>query len=317
MLKNILISLGVVLSLGIAVWQFLETRKMEQALTDGFTRSAEEFRNFNSELGRANSRLDMTGELIEKLSKKIPEDIQRDLDERNAEIISIATAGFHSVSRGGGRTTVISRPVTNGTSSAIPDNHPKDSSKPSVVDGTREYEWTFSDWRLGATLTTECLNGVCVEGNFDYKLNQHFDLVEVAGNDGSHYIKLFELGPDGKPLGEPLKTEYFNVVERPGVVEKFHKWAPHLDIGIGGNMELQPQIEAGVSLMGYGKTENDLSWKVLRVGVEYDASNVGGILCPGSYNFGDPLPLVSNIWLTPCYVYDGVHGASISVGATL
>ena len=154
------------------------------------------------------------------------------------------------------------------------------------------------------------------EGDFHYKLNQRFELVEVQGDDESYYMKLYELDSEGKQYGEALHTEQFAVVQRAKTIDKFIAWAPHLDIALGINHEQQPGAEAAISLMGYGKTDNDLSWRFIRGGVVY-SSHLGAVLCPVSYNVGGPLPLLSNVWVNPCFQYLDGYGASLSVGAQL
>ena len=296
---------------GVLVYQ--DTVRLNQAITDLKTESKIQGRRFDAALGRAEVKIDTTGKILDRLAIDIPEQVRRDLDEHNAEIISIATATFRGSSSGGGRAYIVPSRSSGNGSREVSGAESKDSSESISVAGPAEFTWKFSDWRFDATLKAHCGE----EGEFNYVLNQQFELVQTSGDDGSHYVQLYELGADGKHYGSPLKTESFNVVRKPEQLERFFVWAPHIDVALGANLGLAPQGELGLSAMGYGKTENDLSWKVIRAGVEYDAFHVGGILCPGSYNIGDPLPVVSNIWLSPCYVYDGVHGASVSIGASL
>ncbi len=152
-------------------------------------------------------------------------------------------------------------------------------------------------------------------GKFEYELNQKFELVQVSGDDDSSYINLYELDADGKRLPKAT-VEKFNVFKKAPQLDQFYWWAPHLDIAGSVNHERALGGEMAVSFMGYGKTTNDLSWRFLRGGAVY-SSDIGAVLCPVSYNVGEPLPLLSNVWLSPCYQYLNDHGVSLSVGAQL
>ena len=160
---------------------------------------------FNAALGRAESKIDTTGELIKALAKDIPEDIRRDLDERNAEIISITTARFGGSSTGGGRASIVSASVENRRSGEVRSIEAKveGEATPTVsVCNRGPFVWGLKDWRLDGTLTSMCGE----PGDFKYELTQKFELVEAAGDDGSHYLKLYELDPYGKHFGEALHT---------------------------------------------------------------------------------------------------------------
>jgi len=283
-----------------------------EAIKELGVQSSNEAKRFNEALGRAEVKIDITGKLIETMSKDIPEDIRRDLDERNAEIVSIATARFGNVSGGGGHASVVLATSETVRPSALRGAETEIEKPLQETCDSGPYEWSFGDWRLEGSLKAYCGGA----GKFNYKLNQSFELVQVQGVDGSYYVKLFELDGGGKQLGEPLKTEQFAVVQMEQRPNRFYWWAPHLDIAGSVNDHGALGAEAAISIMGYGRTVNDLSWKFIRGGVVY-GSDVGAVLCPASYNVGGPLPLLSNLWLSPCYQYVDRHGVSISVGAQL
>ena len=310
--------------LGFAIWQASLYRNLEKAIIENGRKSHEEMLNFNSALGRANSRLDDTGKLLDYMSKDIAQEIRSDIEDRHAEIESIGRAVFIATSAGGGRASVRvvsprnvlgandgSSSANNGAVEVVATSHPSIAGDLGGLDET-VYEWKLKDWRVDGTLKAVCGE----EGDFEYKLSQQFELTEVRSDDGAHYVKMFELGPDGKHYGDALVTKSFDVVSRKPNEEKMYWWNPHLDIAGGIDLGKSTQIEVGFSAMGYGKTEDDLSWKFLRIGPEYD-SRLGVVACPVSYNVGGPLPLLSNVWLSPCYKNNGGHGASLSVGAQL
>lgn len=303
------------LLLGISISLYVRNERLGHAIEVMAKVSEAQATRFDAALGRAESKIDTTGELIKALAKNIPEDIRRDLDERNAEIISITRARFGGSSAGGGRASIVSAPTEDRRSGEVRSVEAKVEGSPAEtlsVCNRGPFIWGLKDWRLDGTLTSMCGE----PGDFKYKLTQKFELVEASGDDGSHYLKLYELDPEGKHFGEALHTESFVVIERAKAVEKFFVWAPHLDIAGGINHEARFGAEAAISFMGYGKTSNDLSWRFLRGGVVY-SGDIGAVVCPVSYNVGEPLPLLSNVWLSPCYQYLDNHGASISVGAQL
>ena len=307
---------AIVVALGVAGFLMYNSNKeLNQALHDLQKQSADHALRFDEALGRAEVKIDTTGRLLETLGKELPEEVRRDLDERNADIVSIATASFRGSSGGSGRARIV--PTSNQGGGPAEVRVPGTTAPFETITPTSEWgkrlRWEFSDWRINGSLEAFCGE----EGKFDYKLNQRFEMIEATGSNDSRYIQLFEVGPDGKHFGGALKTEGFNVVQREKETEKFFLWAPHVDIALGVNLEAKPQGELAVSVMGYGKTENDLEWRFIRLGLQTDTESLGGVVCPASYNVGGPLPLVSNIWLSPCYVFDGEHGASVSVGAVL
>lgn len=284
---------------------------LQTAIIDLGIKSADQAKRFDQALGRAEIKIDTTGKLLEALSKKLPEEIRRDLDERNAEVISIATASFRGSSGGGGRASVLLASPQGTGSPTIPGAERETEKSIQDTCNPGPYEWSFGDWRLAGKLKAYCGS----PGKFEYELNQKHEIDFVSGDDGSEYVNLFEIGPDGKRLSKAI-IERFNVFKKAQDFERFYWWAPHLDIAGNVNHRGDLSGEATISLMGYGKTNNDLSWRFVRGGVVYNGS-VGAVLCPVSYNVGGPLPLLSNVWFSPCYQYINDHAGSVSIGAQL
>lgn len=264
---------------------------------------------FNEALGRAEVKIDETGALIKALEKNLPDEIRNDIRERDADIIAIASARFAMTSTGGGR--VLSAPLPQRI--AMQDPVLKDMLPPPKTEicDVGPYQWSFQDWRFNGSLIAYCGG----EGKFKYELNQKFELSQVQTDDNGHYLNLYELDGNGKRMPR-ARLEYYNVFKKPDETESFYFWAPHLDIAGSINQKGDLGGEATISLMGYGKTANDLSWRFVRGGLVY-SSDIGAVLCPVSYNIGDPLPLLSNVWLSPCAQYIGTWGGSLSVGAAL
>lgn len=327
MVRDILLGTGLVLSLGFSAYQVLVNRTLESSIREGFNQSHQEMLNFNQELGRANSRLDTTGALIDALSKDIPEEIRGDIDARKASVVSISSARLSNVSEGRILSTV--KRVDESTSPGRGNGILSGSSDtgPEVVHETNipkrcseEHVNGLKDWRLDGTFTARCGE----PGQFHYRLTQKFDMVQVESSDGAHYLQVYELGADGKRFGEPLVTESYNVVARPAETEQFYWWAPHLNIGVGGEFRAQtfpsspdPFVDLTISVGGYGRTHNDLDWQFIRGGIAYSNEGPSLVGCPVSYNVGGPLPLLNNVFVTPCIQWGGSASFSLDIGAQL
>lgn len=133
---------------------------------------------------------------------------------------------------------------------------------------------------------------------FDYQLSLKIraQLVETISTTGAinHFVNIYEVTPDGDKKFELTKFEVTVDDQR---LPHFHWWSPHLDIaalgtttGVGASL--------GISVAGYGKTENDLSWRFVRLSLDiFDKPAVG--FTPFVYNVGGPMPLISNLYLGP------------------
>lgn len=138
-----------------------------------------------------------------------------------------------------------------------------------------------------------------------YQLHQKFSgqLVETRLPSGgiNHYVQLFELDNEGNRIGD-LKLDSWTVVVADELAPKWFWWAPHVDImghiGAGPDDWFYAGGSMGISLMGYGRTENDLSWRVLRLSFDF-GNDIGIGLTPVLYNLGELVPLISNLWVGP------------------
>jgi len=177
--------------------------------------------------------------------------------------------------------------------------------------------WSFSDWRLQASLS--------VDDVFSYRLRQQFDAILVEGAKGQSvatYLRVWELDENGDRIEPPLRLENFSVVRRRKLLSHFRGVNPKLEIALVGstpilNAKFQIAPEIALSLMSYGDTEDDLRWRFIRVGLSFDGSTVGISASPASYNLGKELPLVSNVWLSPIYIWNEGHGLGMALGGTL
>lgn len=171
----------------------------------------------------------------------------------------------------------------------------------------QEYTGRLEDFRLSVdcTIMPKPNNDRFIPMSVGYQLHQKFgaQLVETRLPSGgiNHYVRLYEIGPDGKPVGD-LTLDSFEVVVADELAPKWFWWAPHLDIlgFVGAGPDTLPYLggSLGVSFMGYGHTEDDLSWRVLRISGDF-GTDVGIGLTPALYNLGDLIPLISNLWVGP------------------
>lgn len=94
-------------------------------------------------------------------------------------------------------------------------------------------------------------------------------------------------------------------------VNKF-RWAPHVNVGAflaatSGEPEYGGHLN--LSLWGYGRTKNDLDWKIGSVGLNFGSEYLDANLTPVSWRLGSSLPLVSDVWVAPGIGY-GTSGTS-------
>ena len=105
---------------------------------------------------------------------------------------------------------------------------------------------------------------------------------------------------------------------------------PILDINafIGGNVypfanwsgnptsTLSTGFDLGVSFSSYGETRADSWFRLFRLGVGYDAARRAASFsfAPFAFNIGKPLPLITNLFLTPRISFDSAGGLVVGVG---
>lgn len=172
-----------------------------------------------------------------------------------------------------------------------------------------EIPFRWQDHRLrviGAVMS----NPLAVEFDYALALKLEGQLVQTTTESGAvnHYINLWEVDEQGKRLNELTLTE-FEVVYTDEREEKFFPWAPHLDIGVLGGYHgdgFKGGGSFGISLMGYGKTENDLDWRFIRFGFTI-AQKPGIDFVPVLWNLGGPIPLVSNLWIGPALTWSPLN----------
>jgi hypothetical protein len=256
--------------------------------------------SFDRDIGRAQTTFVSSHKDLEALIRALPSEIQEDLDKMNAKISSLSKFRVTNKSKNKGTVVPFVKPMPTEVT-------------PSSCD------WVYSDWRLEGKYI-----GGCGGGDFSYDLTQIYEglLLEAEASQGtSHYLKIWELGPDGKRLEPALALNDFTVTKKAKRMKRWHLAAIHIDLGVGveasSAKELIVSPHLGVSFLGYGKTRDDLDWRSLKVFASFDEETLGFGVCPISYNLGKDLPLLSNIWLSPCYLYKEKGVFSVQVSGVL
>ena len=162
--------------------------------------------------------------------------------------------------------------------------------------------------------------------DYDFKTKLQLTFVESHLPSGAvnHYATLKELDENGKTL-QILPLDKFEVVVQKPEDKQWFWWAPHIDIGGLVSMKLTPLSSLvggsiGFSPFGYGRTINDLDWRVLRVSLDLVDRLPAVGLTPVAYNIGQFIPVVSDVWIGLHYSFsplDQMHGIGIFFGTVL
>ena len=103
-------------------------------------------------------------------------------------------------------------------------------------------------------------------------------------------------------------------------------WNPTIDlsIGVGGIVYtitppedlLSVGVDIGLSFSSYGRTKADNLWKFFRIGIGYDAVQESAFLsfAPILFNIGDPMPLLTNLYIVPKISFDHKGNLGITFG---
>jgi hypothetical protein len=75
-------------------------------------------------------------------------------------------------------------------------------------------------------------------------------------------------------------------------------------------------VDAGLSLSSYGETRADSWFRLFRIGAGYNAERRAAhfSFAPFAFNLGKPLPLLTNLYLTPQLGIDTAGGLTINLG---
>lgn len=178
--------------------------------------------------------------------------------------------------------------------------------------------YNYKDFRITIT-------GDAIKGTLSYKLHQNFHVkfVEshVPGGAINHYAELYEM--NGDKQASKLDITKFEVVRSKDLEASFDWWNPKLDLLVAAGLNLpNPNLswttDLGISFMSYGKTDNDLTWRFLRLGLGMSDETFSISFAPVSYNIASQLPLVSNLWLSLIGSYKPITNAgSVNLGMSV
>lgn len=242
------------------------------------------------EIGRAHTQVANAESRIKFLS----EEIQKDIQSQKAMVDSYTTleAKYNAKGSGtlylpGAERTIYTYVTTNGGPIKL-----------------ESLPFEFNDFRLH-------VNGDAITKTFSYTLKQKFEVqladTKLKSGAHNHYAELYELDESGKRVGK-LELTKFEVIDSENEIrDRFKFFDVHLDLGVAydvhRNFEHGIAGGLGLSLMSYGKP-SALQWRFLRASVGLNKSGVFLGLSPVQYNLGGPLPLFSNLWLTPELTYN-------------
>lgn len=144
---------------------------------------------------------------------------------------------------------------------------------------------------------------------------------QVTGQWNTYVEAWAENNKDPESRGEklPLKITQAEFKQVKEVTERMFWWNPKIDFGIGWSSTNSSTVNFGMgfSAMGYGRTENDLKWRFLRLAFMTDSEfdSYYGSFSPAGYNLGEFLPIISNLWLWPEVTYsdEGKMGGGVSL----
>jgi hypothetical protein len=156
-------------------------------------------------------------------------------------------------------------------------------------------------------------------GSYPMKLHTKIALGEdkESGGRKDAYVESYmtsEIFAADKGKKFPIEIASVDWVEKPPQEKRF-MFNTRLSMGINMTDEAFPALEA--SFFSYGRTEVDMDWRFLGLGYGMSSDNRYLYLNPASYNIGNHLPFVKNLFLGPMIGYDGdseiTWGAGIQV----
>jgi hypothetical protein len=127
----------------------------------------------------------------------------------------------------------------------------------------------------------------------------------------------------------PMKIEMAEFKQLKKEDKEFFWWAPrfslNVDLGVGTSSlpsSSDSFVAAGglsFSMMGYGRTTNDLTWRFLDFGVSTNGDTTYAKFTPFTYNIGEVLPLVNNLFVGPFvgYAFSGDNDWIVGVGISI
>ncbi len=196
-----------------------------------------------------------------------------------------------------------------------------------LIDLGPDLKFGFKDSRI--VIAAKLATGVSKEtkqltpmSDISYKLQLRIKTLLITTIDPqgreNTYAEMYEMDESGSKILGKFSTDKFYVVKDDQRKKHMEWWNPHLDAGVLAGLETYTGKghfggSVGISLMSYGLTKNDMTWRFLRPGVTL-SNKIGVDLAPVMYNVGEPLPLVSDLYIGP---YIGTDFSNVGVGLLL
>ncbi len=239
----------------------------------------------NLALGRANTKLANAESMLSLLDAQT----KKDIADRNAKIDMYASLVAKYQARGSGKLIIM--PGSGDGSLTLCD-------KPNEPLTTLPFE--YQDFRLK-------FHGDIVKSTFEYTLSQRFELqfaeTKLPSGGYNQYASLYELDEDGKRVGKLELTKFDVIRSSDAAKPHFQWWNPRLDFGIGmlltNHFVVNPTGSIGISLMGYGTSKSDISWRFLKLNMDLNKDTIGLSIAPAVYNIAKPIPLLDNLYIGP------------------
>lgn len=135
-----------------------------------------------------------------------------------------------------------------------------------------------------------------------YDTNLDIKIIETENADGT-YNRYAEANYENRK-GDKLPVEItkldWAIVEKK--YKQFYFWNPRL--GLGTNFSDAAGHNLNLSLMSYGRTKRDMDWRFLVFGAGINNKELSLSLEPLSWNIGNVIPIIDNMFVGPFLDYD-------------
>lgn len=163
---------------------------------------------------------------------------------------------------------------------------------------------------------------------------KEYKLTTVVGEKDSGQLTFHHQLKYSIPSKDPIKLYPVSIISSDYMqVPASSKWFwlnPRIDANfVGGGLVykiadgpgrsdsvLSMGVDVGISLSSYGPTKVDSWFRMFRFGLGYNIERQAGSLsfAPFAFNVGKPLPLLTNLYLTPQIAIDTAGGLTVNLG---